>query len=97
MYTGALVSAALAIELPGPGTIYLGQDIKFRKPVFIGDEITVTLEVEAIREDKAIVTLACTCTNQDGKVVATGTATVIAPTEALSVEAPKLPTVSLSY
>lgn len=96
MYTGALVSAALAIELPGPGTIYLGQDIKFRAPVFAGDTITVELEVETIREDKAIVGLLCTCTKQDGTVVATGKATVIAPKESISIAAPKLPTVSLS-
>ena len=95
MYTGALVSAALAIELPGPGTIYMGQEIKFKAPVFIGDTITVNLEVEAIREDKAIVTLACTCTNQHEKVVAKGIATVMAPTEKIEVEAPALPRVTL--
>ena len=96
MYTGALVSAALAIELPGPGTVYLGQEIKFRAPVFIDDTITVKLTVEAIREDKAIVTLACICTNQHDKAVAKGTATVIAPTKKITVEAPALPTVTLS-
>lgn len=96
MYTGALVSAALAIELPGPGTIYLGQELKFRAPVFIGDTITVELEVESIREDKAIVGLLCSCTNQDGKVVASGKATVIAPREAVNITAPALPSVTLS-
>ena len=95
MYTGALVSAALAVELPGPGTIYLGQELKFKAPVFIGDTITVELEVETIREDKAIVGLLCTCTNQDGKVVAAGKATVIAPKEKLEVAAPSLPNVSI--
>ena len=96
MYTGALVSAALAIELPGPGTIYLGQEIKFRAPVFIDDTITVELTVSDIREDKGIVTLACICTNQHGKAVAKGAATVIAPAEKMTVEAPQLPTVTLS-
>lgn len=96
MYTGALVSAALATELPGPGTIYLGQELKFRAPVFIGDTITVELEVETIREDKAIVGLLCTCTKQDGTVVATGKATVIAPKESIEIEAASLPKVSLS-
>ncbi len=95
MYTGALVSAALGIELPGPGTIYLGQEIKFKAPVFIGDTITVTLEVETIREDKAIVGLICTCTNQDDKVVAAGKATVIAPKEKISTPAPELPKVTI--
>ena len=95
MYTGALVSAALAIELPGPGTIYLGQELKFRAPVFIGDTITVELEVESIRSDKAIVGLLCKCTKEDGTVVATGKATVIAPKEKITVPAPTLPDVKL--
>lgn len=96
MYTGALVSAALATQLPGPGTIYLGQEIKFRAPVFLGDTVTVELEVESIREDKAIVTLLCTCSKQDGTVVASGKATVIAPKETIEIEAASLPQVSLS-
>ncbi len=95
MYTGALVSAALGITLPGPGTIYLGQELRFRAPVFIGDTITVELEVESIREDKAIVGLNCNCTKQDGTVVATGKATVIAPKEKISTPAPALPTVTI--
>lgn len=95
MYTGALVSAALALELPGPGTIYLGQELKFKAPVFIGDEITVTLEVESVREDKAIVGLICTCSKQDGTVVAQGKATVIAPKEKMTIPAPALPKVTI--
>lgn len=95
MYTGALVSAALAIELPGPGTIYMGQELKFKAPVFIGDTITVELEVETIRADKAIVGLICTCKNQHDKVVAAGKATVMAPKEKVSIEAPTLPPVSI--
>ena len=96
MYTGALVSAALAIELPGPGTIYMGQELKFKAPVFIGDEITVELEVETIRADKAIVGLLCRCTNQDDVVVAVGKATVMAPKKKVSIEAPTLPAVSIA-
>ena len=96
MYTGALVSAALAIELPGPGTIYMGQELKFRAPVFIGDTITVELEVDSIREDKAIVTLLCTCSKEDGTVVATGKATVMAPKEKISTPAPALPEITLA-
>lgn len=41
MWGGALVSAVLGTRLPGPGTIYLGQDLRFRKPVGLGDTITV--------------------------------------------------------
>ena len=95
MYTGALVSAALAVELPGPGTIYLGQEIKFKAPVFIGDTITVTLEVETLRADKAIVGLLCSCSKQDGTIVAVGKATVIAPREKITLTAPVLPAVHI--
>ena len=45
MLTGALISAAIAMQLPGPGSVYLSQNIQFRAPVFLGDTLTVTLEV----------------------------------------------------
>lgn len=96
MFTGALVSAALAMELPGPGTVYLNQSLKFKAPVMIGDEITVNLKVVKKRDDRKFVTLDCDITNQHGTTVATGEAMVIAPTEKMSIPAPKLPTVTLS-
>jgi len=95
MYTGALVSAALALHLPGPGCIYLGQSLSFRAPVFIGDTITVNLEITAKNDKKHYLTLSCVAVNQDGKKVATGEANVIAPPEKLSIEAPSLPPISV--
>lgn len=74
--TCGLISAVLANKLPGPGTIYLGQEAKFTAPVFLGDTITATCEVIELREDKHIAKLSTTCVNQDGKVVISGTATV---------------------
>lgn len=74
--TCGLISAVLANKLPGPGTIYLGQEAKFTAPVFLGDTITATCEITEIREDKHIVKLSTTCVNQDGKTVVAGTATV---------------------
>lgn len=74
--TCGLISAVLANKLPGAGTIYLGQEARFTAPVFLGDTITATCEIIELREDKHIVKLSTTCTNQDGKVVITGTATV---------------------
>ena len=79
MLTASLISAILGNDLPGPGTIYLGQDVKFQAPVYIDESITVTVEVIAYREDKRIATLKTTCTNQDGVVVLDGEAVVIAP------------------
>lgn len=79
MWTAALVSAVLGTRLPGPGTIYLGQDLRFRKPVAPGDTVTVTVTVREKRPEKHIVLLDTLCTNQSGEEVLTGTATVIAP------------------
>ena len=74
--TSGLISAVLANKLPGPGTIYLGQELRFTSPVYLGDDITAEVEIVEIREDKKIIKLSTTCTNQDGKKVITGLATV---------------------
>ncbi len=95
MLSGAVISAAIALELPGPGTIYLNQSMRFRRPVLIGDTITVQLEVTAKRDDKRFVTIETTVVNQDGNAVVTGTAEVIAPSEKLELDPPQLPDISL--
>ena len=95
MWTGGLISAAIALELPGPGTIYLGQNLSFRAPVKLGDTITVTLEVTAKHDDKKFVTLSCVATNQAGKAVVKGEAQVMAPAEKLNIPAPALPAISI--
>ncbi len=79
MLTGSLISAILGNDLPGQGTIYLGQEFKFKAPVYIGDTITAMVEVVSYREDKRIATLHTTCTNQEGVLVIDGEAVVIAP------------------
>ncbi|MCZ7676268.1 MAG: MaoC/PaaZ C-terminal domain-containing protein [Roseovarius sp.] len=84
MWTAGLVSAVLGTRLPGPGTIYLGQEIRFRKPVAPGDTITATVEVVELIADKKQVRLAATCTNQRGEMVLEGDALVIAPTTAVT-------------
>lgn len=94
MLTGALISAALAMELPGPGTIYLGQSLRFRLPVKIDDTITIALEVTAKTDRRRQVTLDCKAYNQDEKLVASGSAEVMAPAEKISIERPPLPRVS---
>ncbi|CCK76265.1 MAG: MaoC family dehydratase N-terminal domain-containing protein [Oleispira antarctica] len=87
MFTGGLISAALAMDLPGPGTIYLSQDLQFKRPVCIGDTLTVTLTAVEKHPEKPIVTLQCVVTNQDDKAVVIGTAKVMAPTVSMTVEA----------
>ena len=73
---GSLISAVLGNALPGPGSIYLGQTLKFLAPIHIGDSVTVTVKVVALREEKRIVTLHTECTNQHGTQVISGEATV---------------------
>jgi 3-hydroxybutyryl-CoA dehydratase len=74
--TSGLISATIANKLPGKGSIYLGQDLKFLAPVMLGDTITAEVIVQELREDKKIVKLATTCTNQNGQQVITGQAVV---------------------
>ena len=78
MLTAGLVSAVLGMKLPGPGTIYMGQEMKFTKPVYIGDTITAKVEAIEIIKDK-ILKLKTTCTNQKGEIVLDGVATVLPP------------------
>ena len=95
MLSGALISAALALELPGPGAVYIKQSLTFRLPVKVGDTVTIQLEVTDKKDRRRFVTLDCKAVNQNGKVVANGTAEVIAPAEKISLERPQVPQVSL--
>ena len=70
---------AHGMKLPGPGTIYTGQTLKFLVPVHIGDTITATAEIQSLDLDRNRVVLTTTCTNQDGRVVITGEATALLP------------------
>jgi 3-hydroxybutyryl-CoA dehydratase len=95
MLVGAFISAGLAMELPGPGTVYLGQNLSFRKPVFIGDELTITLTVKEKRTDKPFVTIDCQVTNGEGKTVAAGDALVMAPETKATIALPPSPVVKI--
>ena len=77
MLSTSLIGAVLGGHLPGPGSIYLSQDLKFRAPVFIGDTVTARVEVVRVREDKPLVTLATTCHTQDGMLVIEGQAVIL--------------------
>lgn len=81
MWGGALISAVLGTELPGPGAIYLNQSLDFVHPVGLGDTVTIRVTVTAMDPETHRVTLDCLCCNQDAKTVITGEAKVIAPTE----------------
>jgi len=77
MIAAGLISAALANDLPGPGTVYLGQTLQFKAPVYPGDTVTATVEVKSVRADKPIAVLTTFCTNQDNVIVLEGEATVL--------------------
>ncbi|MFN8617067.1 MAG: MaoC family dehydratase [Dehalococcoidia bacterium] len=79
MLSGSFISTVLAMKLPGPGTIYLGQELSFRGPVFIGDTITAKVECTEKLEPRKWLKFKTTVTNQDGKLVVDGNATVIPP------------------
>jgi len=81
MWGGALISALLGTELPGPGTIYVNQTLNFQRPVGIGDSITVKVRVIEKKAEKNQIVLDCLCLNQDGDIIINGKAEVIAPTE----------------
>ncbi len=95
MWTGSLLSTLLGTKLPGPGTIYLGQTLRFRRPVGLGDVITVSVTAKEKEEGKRRITFACECVNQAGEVVIDGSAEVIAPTEKVKRPRVTLPEVLL--
>jgi 3-hydroxybutyryl-CoA dehydratase len=72
MLVASHISNVLANDLPGPGTIYLSQTLSFKRPVFIGDIITVKVEITKIREDKNIMFLKTDCLNEQEKIVIEG-------------------------
>lgn len=95
MWGASLLSTVLGTELPGPGTIYLEQTLKFEHPVAIGDTIIVTVTVIEKIPEKNIIILNCIGTNQLGKTVISGHAHVIAPTEKIKRKRMQLPEIEL--
>jgi len=95
MWGASLISALMGTRLPGPGTIYLEQTLRFRRPVMIGDTVTVSVTVAEKDPERKRVTFDCRCVNQRGEVVIDGTAKVIAPNEKIRRPRVTLPTVRM--
>lgn len=79
MLTAGFISGVFGTRFPGSGTIYLSQTLRFLRPVFIGDAITMRLKVLELWPEKNRVRLETTCRNQDGKEVVSGEALVMPP------------------
>lgn len=93
MWSGALISAVLGTIFPGPGTIYLGQTLRFLRPVKVGDTITVLVTVLSKDDEKKSVVLECLALNQKQEKVVAGEAQVLAPTVKVKrekIHAPKI-------
>ena len=91
MWTASIISCALATKLPGPGGIYLGQELKFLRPVKVGDTVTVQLEVTDINLRRKRATVTTNVVNQDGKTVVKGSAEIMPSEGNVEVEAYPLP------
>lgn len=76
MLTASFISTVLGTKLPGPGCIYLSQSMKFRAPVYIGDEVIAILKITGLDAEKGRATLACDCA-VNGKTVLEGEAVMM--------------------
>ena len=79
MLVGSLFTGVLGEELPGPGSIYMTQNLSFKAPVYLGQEVTASVEVTSIGEGKGIVSFDTYVTDQDGKVLVKGDSVMYVP------------------
>jgi 3-hydroxybutyryl-CoA dehydratase len=79
MLSAGFVSAAIAMKLPGPGSIYMSQSLRFTKPVMLGDTVTARVEVAEVNVAKKRVRLTTVCRNQKGETVLDGEALLMVP------------------
>ncbi len=79
MLSAGFISKVLGTQLPGPGAIYMKQDLKFLAPVYLGDTITARCEVTEVIFEKNRIILQTTCKNQNGTLVIDGVAVMSPP------------------
>ena len=70
--TSGMLNALVAMDLPGPGTVFMSQSLRYLAPTYLGDTLTAEVEVLAVKPDKPVCQLRATVTNQDGTVVLEG-------------------------
>lgn len=79
LIVASMFGTIFGTKLPGEGAVYLGQTLRFKRPVFLGDTVTARVELTELRRDKPIGTFRCVATNQDGDVVVEGEGTLLVP------------------
>jgi acyl dehydratase len=77
MLASSLISGLLASKVPGAGSIYLGQSLKFVRPIFVGETVTAKVKVTSVRDDKPIAVISTQVLNANGEVAVDGEATVM--------------------
>lgn len=95
MWSGNLISTVLGTELPGPGTGYVSQDIKFKQPIKVDEHITAKVTVKKKKKKDETIVLDCICTNDKGETLAEGTAVVLAPRRKIKILRPDTPMISV--
>jgi phosphate acetyltransferase/phosphate butyryltransferase len=95
MWTGSMFSVLLGMQLPGPGTIYLQQTLKFLKPVHLGNTVTASVKAIAKDDKHKHITFETLCVNQKGEHVVEGVAIALAPSEKISWKVLPLPSVQM--
>jgi acyl dehydratase len=91
MWSAGLISTCIGTVMPGPGSIYMGQELAFKLPVRIGDTLTASVTVKEKNDSRKFVVIDCQVRNQHGKLVVCGDAKVMPPAESSEVETPQLP------
>src|SRR6056297_2772347 len=81
MWGGSLISSVLGTQLPGPGTIYLSQNLEFRNPIAAGEKVRTTVRVAEKHDEGHRLVVDCECRKANGEIAITGQARVIAPTK----------------
>jgi acyl dehydratase len=95
MWSAGLISTCIGTVLPGPGSIYLAQELKFKLPVRIGDSLTAIVTVKEKNETRKTVLMDCLVQNQGGKTVVYGEASVKPPATGSEIETAQLPKIDV--
>ena len=95
LWASSLISNAFSKVMPGPGSIYLEQNLKFSLPVNLGDTLTVKLIVKEKQQNNRVI-FTCEVENQNGDAIVGGEAKIIAPSEKISLEQETLPLVNIN-